>query len=54
MPFSSISQQSSNIFPACNGFLTSVQDNNILSFLLAVRFEAIKPYISLQASVTSA
>jgi hypothetical protein len=28
--------------------------NILLAFLLAVPFEAIKPYISLQASVTSA
>jgi hypothetical protein len=55
MSFSSASPQSSNTFPACNHFLTSVQDNNILlAFLLAAPSEAIKPYISLQASVTSA
>jgi hypothetical protein len=54
MPFSFVSSQSSNIFPASNRFLTSVQDYNILlAFLLAAPFEAIKPYISLQASVTS-
>jgi hypothetical protein len=42
MPFSSDSPQSSNIFPASNRFLTSVQDNNIpLAFLFAVAFEAI-------------
>jgi hypothetical protein len=46
MPFSSVSPQSSNILPACNRFLTSVQDNNTpLAFLFSVAFEAIKPYI---------
>jgi hypothetical protein len=55
MTFSNVSPLSSNIFPACNHFLTAVLDNNTLHvFLLVFPFEAIKPYISIQASVASA